>query len=193
MTAEWPVELRGVTESVVATLGPNERWNLAALGIEAPAADGPVTARTWGKTRTRRNFTERGLGHVQFTRNPVDFVEAAIGIVEREEPVLASTDAVVEVSVERIDEGEVEGTTWVDWALQPVDASVEREVVPTTNRGYNAVVGGTVAASRLDVDAYDEATLRERLAYFESVVQRCGGPAEQQAWERLLELSEAEW
>lgn len=193
MSAEWPVVLRGVTESVVATLGPDERWNLAALGIQAPADDEPATARTWGKTRTRRNFAERGRGQVQFTRDPIDFVEAALGVVEQEVPILASADAVVEISVERIDEGEDGGTTWVDWALQPVDATVECEVVPTTNRGYNAIVEGTVAASRLDVPAYDSAALRDRLAYFESVVDRCGGPAEQQAWERLRELVDADW
>ncbi|PSP91673.1 DUF447 domain-containing protein, partial [Halobacteriales archaeon QS_1_68_44] len=63
--AEWPVNLAGVTESVVTTLGPNDRWNLAALGL---FAGDPVTARTWGRTRTWRNFRERGGGYVQFTR-----------------------------------------------------------------------------------------------------------------------------
>jgi len=47
--ADWPVELRGVTESLVTTLGPNDRWNVAVPGLHAPddAAD-PVKARTWG-------------------------------------------------------------------------------------------------------------------------------------------------
>ncbi|MFC6737614.1 DUF447 domain-containing protein, partial [Halolamina salina] len=31
----WPVPLRGVTESVIATMGPNGLWNLAALGLHA--------------------------------------------------------------------------------------------------------------------------------------------------------------
>jgi hypothetical protein len=68
---DWLVELRGVTESIVATLGPNGRWNLAALGLFAGE---PVTSRTWGNTRTRRNFHREGEGYVQFTRDPVDFV-----------------------------------------------------------------------------------------------------------------------
>lgn len=200
MTAAWPLELRGVTESVVATQGPNDRWNLAVLGLHAPKdADddeegaSPVTARTWGDTRTRRNFTERGRGHVQFTRDPVDFVEAALGIVEQDDPALASANARVEVSVERLDDGESGGTTWVDWAITPVEATVERRVVPATSRGFNAVVEGTVAASRLDVDAYDAETLRARLSYFESIVDRCGGTGERDAWKRLQELADAEW
>ncbi|ERG95251.1 DUF447 domain-containing protein [Haloquadratum walsbyi] len=32
----WPVGLRGVTESIVTTHGPNDRWNAAALGLHAP-------------------------------------------------------------------------------------------------------------------------------------------------------------
>jgi len=196
----WPVGLRGVTESLVATRGPDDRWNLAALGLRAaPTAteegggDGAVTARTWGTTRTRRNFAERGRGHVQFTRDAVDFVEASLGILERDEPILESAGASVEVTVERIDEGETGGTTWVEWSLEPRDSSVHRRPVPTTNRGYNAVIEGTVAASRLGVQTYDDDTLRGRLRYFERVVDECGGPAELDAWDRLRELTDAEW
>jgi len=188
----WPVGLRGVTESVVTTLGPNDRWNVAALGLAAPdEPGGPVTARTWGRTRTRRNFAARGGGRVQFTRDPVDFVEAACAIREESEPVLDSTDAWVRVDVERLDTGEEDGTEWVDWALHPVESDVVRRVVPTTNRGYSAVVEATVAASRLDVPAYDRAQLEMRLDHLASVVERCGGPREQDALDRLRAL--ADW
>lgn len=187
----WPVTLGGVTESVVTTLGPNERWNVAALGLhaEADAAD-PVRARTWGRTRTWRNFTERGEGYVQFTRDPVDFTDAALAVREESEPVLDSADAWVRVGVERVDEGVEGGTEWVDWHLHPEGSAIEREVVPTTDRGYSAVVEATVAASRLDVEAYDTDTLREQLDYFVAVIERCGGPREQAALARLRELVE---
>ena len=183
--AAWPVDLRGVTESVVTTRGPEGNWNLAALGLHA---GDPVTARTWGRTRTRRNFERTGGGHVQFVRDPVTFVEAALSVEEVDEPVLASADAWVKVAVEREEEGESAGTTWVDWRLVPVESEVRRRVVPTVNRGYNAVVEATVAASRLDVDAYDDARLRSRLDYFEAVARRCGGPREQAAIHRLNDL-----
>ena len=209
---EWPaaLDLRGVTESVVTTLGPNGEWNLAALGLRAPGNDGPgndtpedengrcatgdrVTARTWGRTRTWRNFTERGGGYVQFTRDPRTFVDAALSVRESDDPVLEEADAWVRVEVERLDEGESGGTAWVDWALSPVGSAVLRETVPTTNRGYYAVVEATVAASRLDVDAYDRAELIERLRYFESVVETAGGPAEREAFERVRAYTDAEW
>ena len=189
-TADWPVALRGVTESVVATLGPNDRWNVAALGVHA---GDPVTARTYGRTRTRRNFRERGGGYVQFTRDPVDFVEAALGVWERAEPVLSSADAWARVAVERRDATAEGDTRVVTWELAVEEAAVERETVPTTNRGHAAVIEATVAASRLDVDAYDTERLRERLAYFESVVESCGGEREREAFDRLRDLVDDEW
>ena len=100
----WPARLRGVTESIVTTLGPNDRWNCAALGLLANGghengetgnddgttaeSDSLVTARTWGRTRTWRNFREEGKGYVQFVRDPVVFTEAALSIREERSPVL---------------------------------------------------------------------------------------------------------
>ena len=185
--AEWPVDLRGVTESVVATSGPNGRWNLAALGLRA---GDPVTATTWGNTRTRRNFEREGGGVVQFTSDPRDFVDAALTVREATTPVLDSADAWVEVTAERVDAGEEGGTRRERWELTPGDSAVVREAVPTVNRGFYAVIEATVAASRLDVDAYDEATLLDRLDYFAGVVERCGGPAERTAFDRVEEATE---
>lgn len=199
---EWPAELSGVTESIVTTYGPNDRWNVAALGLvvdhenengntENGTRDKtPVTARTWGRTRTWRNFHEQGEGYVQFSRDPVDFVEAACSIREEETPILDGSDAWARVSVEPIDAGEEGGTEWEQWALSPVEQRVERRVVPTANRGYYAVIEATVAASRLDVPEYDTEALRERIAYFEDVIERCGGEREQAAWDRFEELIE---
>ncbi|WP_435063890.1 DUF447 domain-containing protein [Halobaculum sp. EA56] len=193
-TDAWPADLRGVTESVVATLGPNGKWNVAALGLHAPEhddrpAEAPVRARTWGRTRTRRNFTERGGGVVQFVTDPRDFVDAAATVREEDEPVLDSADAWAEVTAERVDSGERGGTEWVDWHLRVTDAAVERTGVRTINRGFAAVVDATVAVSRLDVPAYDTDVLLERLRYFSDVVDRCGGPAEREAFERLSDAS----
>jgi len=188
-SGEWPVTVRGVTESVVTTRGPNGRWNVAALGLHASeTAGGPVTARTYGRTRTRRNFRERGGGYVQFTSDPVDFTEAALGVREQRDPLLASADAWARVEVSETQVTQDGDTEVVTWELDPVEAGVERETVPTTNRGYAAVVEVTVAASRLDVDAYDECELRERLAYLADVVESCGGPREHEALARAEEL-----
>jgi len=186
----WPVALRGVTESVVTTLGPNDRWNVAALGIHAPDdPSDPVTARTYGRTRTRRNFAERGGGIVQFTTDPRTFVDAALTVREADEPVLETADAWVEVTAEAVG-SETEGDTTIrTWTLSPVESAVLRERVPTVNRGFGAVVDATVAASRLDVPTFDTADLLDRLRYFADVVDRCGGPAEREAFARIDEAT----
>jgi len=191
----WPLPLRGVTESVVATLGPNDLWNLAALGLHAPdpaetTGTARVTATTWGRTRTYRNFRRQAGGVVQFVTDPREFVDAALTIREESEPVLASADAWVEVTVEEIDSGESGGTEWTEWRLEPTDTAVERRGVRTINRGFAAVIDATVAVSRLDVDAYDTETLLDRLAYFAETVEKCGGPAEREAFGTIDEVSD---
>ncbi|WP_425606689.1 DUF447 domain-containing protein [Natrinema marinum] len=184
--AEWPVSMSGVTESVVTTLGPNGLWNAAALGLHA---GDPVTARTWGNTRTRRNFHRQGEGYVQFVDDPVVFADAALSIVEDEDPVLESATAWARVAVERVDAGTEGETDWEEWVLRPVESAVVRETVPTIDRGFGAVVEATVAASRLEVADYDEAELRNRLAHCAAVVERAGGPREREALERVREHS----
>ncbi|MCT9097203.1 DUF447 domain-containing protein [Haloarchaeobius sp. HME9146] len=184
---DWPVDLRGVTESVVATEGPNGRWNLAALGLHS---GDPVTARTWGRTRTRINFDRRGEAVVQFTRDPVHFTEAALNVFELDEPVLDSADAWVRVDVELVTTGDDGTTDWAEWELHPIEAAVERESVVPINRAFGAVIEATVAASRLDVPTYDSTTLRQRLSYFEAVVDRCGGEREREAMDRIATLTD---
>jgi hypothetical protein len=46
-----------------------------------------------------------------------------------------------------------------------------------------------VAASRLDVDAYDTRRLLVRLRYFAETADRCGGPAVREAFARLDEVT----
>jgi hypothetical protein len=219
----WPADLRGVTESVVTTLGPNDRWNCAALGLlvddgddsdeddsdeddsDEDGGDGDgsprsitlesttVTARTWGRTRTWRNFREEGEGYVQFVHDPVVFTEAALSIREERSPVLDAATAWVRVEVKEVDGGESDDTEWVEWALRPRESRVRRETVPTINRGHGAVIEATVAASRLDVAAYDTEELLDRLAYFENVVERCGGPREREAFASLTAIVGRRW
>lgn len=180
----WPVSLRGVTEGVVATLGPNGLWNMAALGIHAGS---PVTAQTYGNTRTRRNFERQGSGVVQFVADPRDFVDAALSIREESEPVLDSADAWVEVGAQAVNSRAEGETTIRTWELTPVEGEVVRRQPATYNRGFGAVVEATVAASRLGVPGFDDDELGERLDFFADTVERCGGEREREAMARVAE------
>ncbi|WP_232702449.1 DUF447 domain-containing protein [Halobacterium wangiae] len=190
---EWPVDLSGVTETVVTTRGPNGLWNVAALGLHSPAEGDPATATTWGNTRTRRNFHREGGGYVQFVADPVDFAEAALSIREAADPVLDSADAWARVEVTHVATNDDAGTRTEQWELRPVESEVRRTAPRTIDRGFAAVVEMTVAVSRLDVDAYDAETLRERLRYFEGVAETCGGERERVAVERVRELADGDW
>ena len=126
---------------------------------------------------------------MQFTTDPRTFVDAALTVREVDESVLPAADAWVEVTVEEV-ESETEGDTTVrTWALDPTESAVVRERVPTVNRGFGAVVDATVAASRLDVPGFDTGELLDRLRYFADVVERCGGPAEREAFARIDEAT----
>ncbi|WP_229663857.1 DUF447 domain-containing protein [Halobellus salinus] len=191
---------------MVTTLGPNDLWNLAALGLHAPTGAGdathgdathgdathgdathgdPVTATTWGNTRTRRNFHRRGGGVIQFVSDPRTFVDAALTIREFEAPVLPDAHAWVEVRAEQVDAGEDGGTRWETWRLHPVAAAAPEPAVPRINRGFAATIEATVAASRLDVPAYDTDDLLARLRWLADVVDRCGGRPEREAFATL--------
>jgi hypothetical protein len=192
----WPRDLRGVTETVVGTRGPNDRWNHAALGIHAPATtdfDDPVAvaAYTYGRTRTWRNFHDRGEGVVQFTVDSVDFTDAALDVLETDQHVLESADAWVVVETTQVDaREESDGTRVERWRLDPVEVTVSDRVVPVVNRGHAAVVDATVAASRLGLDGFDDGALHDRLDRAVDVVDTCGGSRERQAIHRVAALTD---
>ncbi|WP_248515733.1 DUF447 family spectrin-like domain-containing protein [Salinarchaeum laminariae] len=219
----WPTRLTGVTETIVATKGPNGLWNQAALGITPdaantdsvePGSDTPMTARTYGKTRTRRNFDAisgsdvntsgketsptkideklqpgptDAEAFVQFTRDPLDFVEAALGVFETDAPILASADAWTRIIVDEGGRTDDQGTEIVEWSLSPVESGVRDRVVPTVNRGCAAVIEATVPASRLDVEAFDDADGLERLAKLGDVVATAGDERSTAAFARIDE------
>lgn len=184
--SDWPVTLEGVTETVVTTRGPKQRWNGAALGIHAGE---PVVARTWGKTRTRQNFERQQTGYVQFVVDPVVFTKAALGIHEIDDPILPSACAWAKVTVTRYDSGTSDGTEWVDWRVVPQEKSIRERRVPTLNRGRSAVIEATVAASRLEVTGYERETLVSRLTHLAGVVERCGTDQDRAAMKLIPELS----
>ncbi|WP_425492326.1 DUF447 domain-containing protein [Halovivax gelatinilyticus] len=179
---EWPVAISGVVESLVTTRGPNDRWNMAPLGLFGGS---PVTATTWGTTRTRRNFERTGLGYVQFSTDPIVFVDAALSIVEFDDPVFDGADAWVRVEPTAIELGSEHGTEWVRWRLDPDSASVRNRRVPTISRAFGAVVEASVAASRLDLPQYDAECGLAIIERAGAIVDRTGNSRTRRAYERL--------
>lgn len=187
-SGHWPIPLVGITESVVTTLGPNNKWNVAALGLHTEPGE-PVTATTWGRTRTWRNFTEERPATIQFISDPRIFVAAALSVIEIDASTVANAHAWVDIEIRSVADGQRGGTQWEEWEITPVDATVSDPTVPIINRANNAVIEATVAASRLDVDVYDTDVLVDRLVHHAEVTDRCGGPHAREAFAGVDELT----
>ena len=185
---DWPIDFDGIVETVTTTHQPDGSWAVAALGIQQ--RDGDIVARTWGETRTKRNLSRTGVGFVQLIPDAVIFTRAALERWSREEAIFPEAAAWIEIEATPIDSGSEAGTDWVDWSLQPTDHEVRRQSVPLPGRGLAAVIEMTVTASRLDVPAYADEPLRERLQYFAEVATRCGGPTERDAVDRIERIVE---
>ena len=183
----WPVALDGIIESIVTTQGPDGAWNCAALGLRIPTEHTPtqpVRARTWGKTRTRKNFERNGYGYIQFLSDPLVFVEAALNIYESPDPILDESWAWVEVDVTRHASANAE-RPYCSWQLSPRESNIENQTVPVINRGFNAIIEMTVLASRLDVPTYDNDEIYQELNKLADIVRTCGGSREQRALSRI--------
>ncbi len=192
-TDAWPRAFDGIIESVIATEEPDGQWNLAALGLHAPEdhqPSDPLSARTWGNTRTRGNLDRGSAAHVQLVDDPVDFVSAALDRWEREEPVLPSAAASTTITAQRRESGTERGVSWVDWELRPQRSRIYRQVVPALSRGSVAVVEMTIAASRLGVPGYDADVLFDRLDEYARIALRCGGSRERRAVRRVADVSD---
>ena len=187
MTTKAAIHIDGIAETVVTTELPDGSWNAAALGVWTADEAQVLRARTWGDTRTRRNFDRTGHGVIHLLADPERFVRAALGIWERPTATIHDAAAWTPVTVTKRQSGTANDVEWTEWDLQPESWRITERRVPIPNRGFAAVIEMTIAASRLSVPGYDEAELTDRLAYFHAVARRCGGPAVRAACDRVIE------
>lgn len=183
----WPVAFNGVTETIVATPNDDGGWNQAAFGVHA---GDPPWGRSWGETTTHRNLTRAGTGVMQFPTDPIAVVEAALGTYVTDGPVLTTAAAWVSVEATVRDRGTEDGTTWTEWVLTPGNHGIRERTVPTLRRARTAVIEAAVAASRLDVDAYDHGRLKAVLNRAAATVDRTGTERERAAVDRIATLTD---
>jgi hypothetical protein len=70
--------------------------------------------------------------------------------------------------------------------LSPVEAQIKRRQIKTINRGFNAVIEATVEATRYVV--LKDKKYLDRIEYYDTIVQKCGGPEEKEAMKLLFDL-----
>ncbi len=142
-----------------------------------------VFVRLWEGSDTLDNVRATGEVVVNFTRDPVVYVEAALGDADGRvvDGRLRDADAWIRCTVEK--EGVERDGDVHRWRLHERETTVETRRVHAVNRGFNAVVEAAVDATRLEF----QPELRERVERNLGLAYRCGGKREREAVERLRE------
>jgi hypothetical protein len=177
MLGKWPLKIEGIVETIVTTQEESGLWNVAVVGLHGGDI---ITARTWGNTRTRKNFKERNEGYIQFIRDSVLFTEAALGIIEHKDPIIKGAYAWVKIKPISIETGHSRGTEWEDWEIKVEEYSILDKEIPIINRGYNSIVEATIIASRMDLSIEKEKDA-QKIEELLEIAEKCGDVLEGEA------------
>jgi len=169
-----------ITETVATTHDGDGTPNAAPMGVRRD--DGGTYAHLWEGSTTLRNVRATNEVVVNFTRDPVVYVEAALGdgseyVVDGR---LRDADGWVRCDAERVESSD-ERDEVTRWRLVERERRTENRVLPTHSRGFASVVEATVHATRLDF----KPELRDLYEHHVGVAERCGGEREREAAERL--------
>jgi hypothetical protein len=172
-----------ITETVATTRDEEGTPNAAPMGVLKE--DGGVCARLWEGSTTLENVraTERVV--VNFTRDPVVYVETALGDNGEEfvaDGRLRDANGWVCCDAERVPNDE-EREEVTRWRLVETDRRVVERVLQTHSRGFASVIEATVHATRLSF----KPELRELIEHHLEVARKCGGKREREAAELIEE------
>jgi hypothetical protein len=174
-----------ITETVATTHDGEGSPNAAPMGVVRDKDDEDVYARLWEGSTTLENVRATGEVVVNFTRDPVVYVESAMGdgsefVVEGR---LRDADGWVRCNAERVNCERDEVTRW---RLVERKRHIERRVLSTHSRGFASIIEATVHATRLGFDP----ELRDLYEHHVGVAEKCGGEREREAAERLRGYAE---
>lgn len=178
----------GISEVIITTKG--ERPNAAPIGIIR--RDGRLFIRLFPDSHTYANVTSTGRLVANVSHDPVLFVESAFNDIPPESfewwedhPIISDAEAWILFEARR--RGNDAKTTTFD--LEVLAARLGRQRPRAVSRGLSAVLEATVHATRYE--ALRDPKYLERVRYYAGLVRRCGGPREQEAMKRLMEILEA--
>ena len=166
-----------ITETVATTRDEDGEPNAAPMGVLKE--DEGVFARLWEGSTTLENVRSTESVVVNFTRDPVVYVETALGDGGEEfvaDGRLRDADAWVRCDAECVpnDEGREEVTRW---RLLERERNVVDRILFTHSRGFASVIEATVHATRLDF----KPELRELVEHHLEVAHKCGSEREREA------------
>ncbi|RLI81934.1 MAG: DUF447 domain-containing protein [Archaeoglobales archaeon] len=161
----------GINEVIGITLGD---WiNTAPLGIIVEDPDDRFAKLKIYPSHTKENL-KRGILYVNVVRDAVIFTISAFDDLDEgwfeslNPPILKGSLAWCKFKATLRDD-------LVD--LELLDGEVVRRDLRTVNRGFNAIIEALVHATRLSMNP----RLIERVKYYSSIVERCGGRKEKEA------------
>ncbi|MGZ4907437.1 MAG: DUF447 domain-containing protein [Halobacteriota archaeon] len=172
----------GISEVIATTHG--ERINAAPMGV---VNRNFLYIRMYKSSHTFLNVKQNGQLVANLVLDPRLYVKAAFDDLESScfydddgSPVLKAAYAWVEFACS-VRDGSAQRNTIV--RLRPVRSKIlDRPIVPV-NRGFNAVIEATVHATRYH--ALQDPKYLELIDYYGSIVTRCGGQQELQAFKLL--------
>jgi hypothetical protein len=175
----------GISEVIFTTISPEGVANAAPIGMHMK--NGKLFARIYN-SKTLDNILSKPAAAANIVDDPVLFVQSALWDIEQEKfeftqglPVLKEALGwIIFYCICR----KGENISFVE--LLPVGSNIKRRQIKPINRGFNAVIEATVEATRYVV--LKEQEYFDRIDYYNTIVQKCGGPGEKDAMKLLYDL-----
>jgi len=180
----------GISEVIATTQSEEGEPNAAPIGIINRKG---YFVRLYKGSKTLSNVLKTHKIAANVSNDAVIFVISAFKNLSREYftrfqgfPVLRDADAWVIFKCEPASSGE----DFFEFKLKVQAAKVNRKGVRAINRGLNAIIEATILATRLKVNENDtkegqKQHILRKIAYYEGIVEKCGGEREKEAMKIL--------
>jgi len=170
---------------IFTTISPDGVPNAAPIGLHMK--DGKFFARIYN-SKTLDNILGKKTAAANIVDDPFLFVESALSDMHPDNfdliggfPVLKDAQGWIIFDCKTR-----KGKTISVVELSPVEAQIKHRQIQPINRGFNAVIEATIEATRYVV--LKDKKYLDRIEYYDTIVQKCGGPREKEAMKLLFDL-----
>ncbi|HUV02280.1 MAG TPA: DUF447 domain-containing protein [Desulfobacteria bacterium] len=186
----------GISEVIVTTQSAVGMPNAAPVGIiteiDERGSETKQFIKLYKGSQTLENVLETSTVAANVTDDVVLFVKTALGHLSElylsefaGVPVLTKANAWIVFTTVLIEER----SDYLHFQVLPRTVKINRKEVKAINRGRNAVIEAAVLATRLELakDEEEKESMRERVAEYAEIVEKCGGRREKEAMAILRE------
>jgi hypothetical protein len=171
---------------IFTTISPDGVPNAAPIGLHRK--DSRLFARIYN-SKTIENILSKPVAAANIVDDPVLFVQSSLSDIELERfklvdgfPVLDKTMGWILFEC-RCKKGE--NISVVE--LTPAKGKIYARKIKPVNRGFNAVIEASIHATRYVI--LKEQKYLDRIEYYNTIVQKCGGAREKEAMRLLYSLT----